>query len=220
MWINLKSLKLFGGRLKSQYAYTPPEISNEYFKGRKRSGFVLLDSSYDLGKLSLPIVFKGKNRNDVALKKSQFENEIFGRSDIVLRDGFSYFAFLESIGSASFPSDQMIETTYEFKCVRHGRYKEIEGNTIFCESTLPNTDCILETIVSSDGTIYKIGTVTFDTVTAGEHLVVDGINKRILVNGAPAAERAEWTEFPILSPGENNIACSDLLKVGYYPVYF
>lgn len=112
MWINNKGLHLFGGKLKDAYTYTPPAISTEYFLGRKRSNFVLLDSSYEMGKLTLPIVFEGKNRKDVALKKSNFEKELFGRCAIGLPGEFSYFAFLESIGTPSFPSECMIETTY------------------------------------------------------------------------------------------------------------
>ena len=69
MWINNKGLHLFGGKLKDTYTYTPPTIETEYFQGRKRSNFVLLDSSYGMGKLTLPIVFEGKTRKDVALKK-------------------------------------------------------------------------------------------------------------------------------------------------------
>lgn len=220
MWINKKPLYLFGGKLKMEYTYTPPEITNEYFKGRRQSGFVLMDSSYELGSLSLPIVFEGANRKDVTLKKSKFESEVFGQSDIILRDEMMYFAFMDGIGESTYPSEQLIETTYEFKCIRHGKYKEVDKNKIYCESTLPNTDCMISVTVGRTVQNYKIGSVIFPTVTQGERLVVDGINKRILVNGAPAATRAEWTKFPSLAPGENNIACQDVPTVGYYPVYF
>lgn len=220
MWVNLKPLYLFGGKLKMEYTYTPPEISNEYFKGRKRSKFVLLENNYDLGTLTLPIVFHGKNRHDVGLKKSEFEHEIFGEVDINLLDGYGYFAFLDKIGEASFPAEWMIETTYEFRCIRHGKYKEVAANTVYCESTLPNTDCVLDVSVGAAGTNYKVGTVTFSTVKMGEKISVDGIKKRILINGAPAANRAEWLTFPSLSPGKNSFACKDTLSIGYYPVYF
>lgn len=220
MWINLKPLYLFGGKLRVDYTYTPPEISSEYFKGRRRTSFTLLESSYDMAALSLPIVFYGQNRNDVALKKSKFEAEIFGRSDIIMEDDFMYFAILNSIGDAAYPSEQLIEVTYDFKCIRHGKYKEIQKNMIYCESTLPDTDCILSTTVGSTGKNYKVGTATFPSVTKGEKITVDGINKRILVNGAPAANRAQWIRFPSLVPGKNNISCQDKLTVGYYPVYF
>ena len=220
MWINNKPIYLFGGKLRMDYSYTSPELENEYFQGRNRSGFTLLANNYNLGTLTLPIVFEGKDSHDAALKKSKFESEAFGRSDIILGDEFMSFAFLESIGESSFPSDQLIEVTYEFKCIRHGKYREVKKNTVYCESTLPNTDCILAVTVGQNGTNYKVGTVTFPSVTRGEKLTVDGINKRILVNGAPAATRAVWINFPTLVPGTNNISCKDTLTVSYYPVYF
>lgn len=220
MWINKKPLYLFGGKLKMEYTYTPPEIANEYFKGRRQSGFTLMESSYDLGTLSLPIVFEGTRRKDVTLKKSKFENEAFGQSDIILRDEMMYFAFLDGIGESTYPSEQLIETSYEFKCIRHGKYSEKQENKIYCESTLPYTDCVISVTVGRTGQNYRVGSVTFQAVTQGEKLVVDGIHKRILVNGAPAATRAEWIKFPSLVPGENNIACQDVPTVGHYPAYF
>ncbi len=220
MWINNKPLYLFGGKLRMDYSYTSPELENEYFQGRNRSGFTLLANNYNLGTLTLPIVFEGKDSHNAALKKSKFENEAFGRSDIIIGDGFMYFAFLESIGEASFPSGQLIEVTYVFKGIRHGRYREVKKNTVYCESTLPRTDCILEVTVGKNGTNYFVGTVKFPEVKKGEKITVDGINKRILVNGGPNANRAEWKAFPSLVPGLNNVTCKDLLTVGYYPVYF
>lgn len=220
MWINNKGLHLFGGKLKDTYTYTPPTISAEYFLGRKRSNFVLLDSSYEMGKLTLPIVFEGESRKDVALKKSNFEKELFGRCDISLPDEFSYFAFLENIGTPSFPSEQMIESTYDLKCIRHGWKQIVESETVYCESTLPNTDCIISVTALKDSSEYQVGTVKFLNVKAGEKLVVDGMDKRILVNGAPAANRANWIRFPSLEPGANHIVCQDPVKVEFYPVYF
>lgn len=220
MWINNKGLHLFGGKLKDTYTYTPPVISAEYFLGRKRSNFVLLDSSHEMGKLTLPIVFEGESRKDVALKKSNFEKELFGRCDIGLPDEFSYFAFLENIGTPSFPSEQMIESTYDLKCIRHGWKQTVESETVYCESTLPNTDCIISVTVLKDSSEYQVGSVKFLNVKAGEKLVVDGMDKRILVNGAPTANRAEWIRFPSLVPGANHIVCQDPVKVEFYPVYF
>ena len=51
-------------------------------------------------------------------------------------------------------------------------------------------------------------------------LTVDGLKMRILVNGAPAAARATFTEFPVLKPGSNSITCDDRVTVQYYPLYF
>ena len=87
-------------------------------------------------------------------------------------------------------------------------------------STLPHTDCKITVTVSQDYATYKVGTVTFSDVHAGDVLVVDGLDKRILINDAPAAQKAEWIRFPSLVPGENIIACNDTVTVEYYPVYF
>lgn len=146
--------------------------------------------------------------------------EILGKSEVELDDGFLYSVVLTDIGQASYPSPQLLEVEYTFTGVRHGEYVVTDGNVVNCDSTLPYTDCILTVTAIADRTNYKVGTVTFLEVTAGEVLVVDGINGRILVDGAPAAERAEWTEFPKLVPGVNEIVCDDALTVEFYPVFF
>lgn len=220
MYVNGTSLAAFGGNLTMEYKYTPPTLTNDYFKGRKRSTFILLNSNFELGTLTCPVVFEGVDRFDVTQKKSAFEQIAFGQCDIDMEDGFSYFAFLDSIGEATYPSESLIEVEYVFQCIRHGQYKTVDGNTVFCESTLPNTDCILSVTVGESGSNYVVGTVTFPNVTEGQQIVVDGINKRILVNGAPAADQAEWIKFPYLVPGENNLTCDDTMTVEYYPVYF
>ena len=220
MWINQKPLWDFGGRLQRSYQVTGYDLTNEAFKGRKRSSFVLLNSSIGFCQLSLPIVFEGCSRHDVTAKKSLFDMEAYGKNDLTMEDGFQYFVYLDSIGEASYPADELIECDYTFIGVRHGDLETVNGNTVMCSSTLPNTDCIIDVTVSANRQNYDVGTVQFPSVTAGEKITVDGINKRILVNGAPAAEQAEWINFPSLIPGKNVINCLDPVTVTYYPVYF
>lgn len=220
MIINEKPLIMFGGFMQREYTYTPPTLTNEYFKGRQRSTFVLLTSNFDVGMLKVPIVFIGKNHNDVTFQKSSFDGTIFGMCEIEFSDGFKYFAFPDTLGDALYKSDSLIESEYTFKCIRHGDMKESTGNSVYCESTLPYTDCILSATVGSDSDNYVMGSVTFQNVKAGDQLTVDGINKRILVNGAPAADQATWIRFPYMTPGANSFTCVDTLTIQYYPVYF
>lgn len=220
MYVNNTDVHKYGANLTLDYKYTPPTISNEYFKGRYRSNYVLLTSNYELGTLVCPMVFTAETLEHVTAKKSAFEQQLFGRCDIDMEDGYSYFAFLDDIGDDSHPCDQVIEVSYTFKCIRHKDMVTSEGNSVFCQSTLPFTDCILSVTVGESGSNYAVGSVTFPSVTQGQRLVVDGINKRILVNGAPAADSAEWIKFPYLTPGENNIKCNDTLTIQYYPVFF
>lgn len=220
MRVNGKPLSEYGGKLKMDYKISGCELDVSIFHGRRRSFFTLLNKSVGLKTLKLPVVFNGKDEAETERKKSLFEMAALGKSELIMDDGFKYSVVLTEIGQASYPSSQLIEVEYIFTGVRHGEYVVAVGNSVHCDSTLPDTDCILTVTVSADGTNYKIGSVTFLEVSAGEVLTVDGINGRILVNGIPAAERAEWTEFPKLAPGLNEIACADTLTVEFYPVYF
>lgn len=220
MWINDKSLCEYGGFLTTGYKVSGCELDVTVLQGRNRTSLGLLHASPGLKKLTVPIVFRGRSSEDVSCKKSMFEQLIFGKNELIMEDGLLYTAVLSSIGNAEFIGTKAIKTEYVFTAVRHGNYVKKNGNTVYCDSTLPYTDCILTVTVSKDSTNYKVGSVTFENVTAGEVLTVDGINGRILVNGTPAAERADWIEFPKLVPGENTIQCDDELTVEFYPAYF
>lgn len=220
MLINNVPLEEFGAKLKMNYEIGGCELDVSVFHGRNRSFFNLLNTNVGLKELKLPIVFHGKDEADTARKKSLFEMELLGKSELTLDDGFSYSIAVQSIGKETHQSAEMIEAEYVCAGVRHGDFIKKNGNTVYCDSTLPYTDCILTATVSADGINYKVGSVTFPEVAAGEVLTVDGINGRILIDGIPAAERADWLEFPKLKPGKNEIQCPDELTVGYYPVYF
>lgn len=220
MFINGKDVLAYGAKLLSDYKYTPPAITSDYFKGRRRSNITLLDVNLDMGKLELPITFHACGRRDANQNKSMFDSLCLGKTDIAMEDGYQYFSVLMDIGETTYHSEQLLECTYTFDCIRHGSYVEKHGNTIMCESTLPYTDCVLTTRVGQGGTNYQVGPVMFKEVYAGQVLTVDGIDKRILVGGVPDASGAEWIHFPTLEPGENHFVCLDQLTIGYYPCYF
>lgn len=220
MWINGIDIADYGGQLRMEYKTSGYQLDTAAFKGRNRSSFVLLTSTTGFMTITLPVVFEGADRDDVTRKKSLFDMLIFGKNELLMDDGFQYAAYLSAIGDSSYPAPELIEVEYTLIGVRHGDKVTVTGNTVACDSTLPDTDCILSCTVGTSGAGYKVGSVTFKSVTAGQRLVVDGINKRILVDGVPAAENAEWIRFPSLKPGLNNLECSDTLTVEFYPVYF
>lgn len=220
MFVNSSPLEWYGGKLRMEYTVSGYELETTAFKGRKRSSFVLLNNVVGFKKINLPIVFVGESHEDVTYKKSLFDMLIFGKNELAMDDGFLFSAYLSSIGDATYPAPEMIEADYTLIGVRHGPLVTATGNTVNCLSTLPNTDCILTTTVGQSRSNYQMDTVTFPEVTQGQVLTVDGINKRILVNGVPSAESAEWITFPSLSPGLNNLTCDDTLTVEFYPVYF
>ena len=219
-WVNDIPFEHYGAQLLSEYTYTPPEVTEETYKGRQRSSFTLLNATLGFGALNLPILFSGDSREDVPIKKSMFDAAIFGRAVLTMADGFIFDTVLEDFGEASYPGVGLLSCTYTFKAVRRKGLRKVVGNTIYCDSTAPHTDCVLSVKVGASASNYRVGSVIFPTVSAGQSLVVDGITKRILVDGAPAAQLAEWTKFPSLTPGVNAIQCLDTVTVEYYPIFF
>lgn len=216
--INNVPIKEYGAKLRDDYKISAAPLENAYFQGVKRSGFVLLSQVPGLKSLQLSIVFFGKDRREIDFRKSVFDGKLMGTLELYL-DGYYYTVICNEIGDGAYQGECLMECEYEFTGYKHGKLVEVISNEVWCESTAPYTDCTLEVVTKSDVANYVLGTVTFLNVTVGEVLTVDGINKRILVNGIPAAERAEWIEFPSLSPGKNYIQCNDVPTVTFYPVY-
>lgn len=220
MLINgINILDTYGAILTDGYKYTPPEVSISHFKGRRTSFYQLLECEAEMGKLNIPIVFKGDGLRSITERKSSFDALIYPKVEIQLEDGFMYTSILSKIGDAQYIGRNAIKSIYEFRTLRHKPMVETRGNELFCDFTYPYVACDIEVTVGADATNYVVGTVTFPSVTAGQKLEIDGINGRILVNGAPGAQFAEWIEFPTLVPGENNIECADIVTVRYYPTY-
>ena len=221
LYINGKSEKEFSAKLKEGFSVSGMEVEEaSYSHMRNRSTLLYHDTVLGLKKINITLDFSGRDEHEVILRKSLFDAEICGRSELILPDGFIYDAVCHSLGTEIYHGRTIAEASYELSGIRHGPLQTVIGNSVFCEGTLPKTDCILSVTVGDNGTNYKVGTVTFPTVTAGEELQVDGVKKRILVDGVPAAQRAEWLEFPYLKPGMNQIICKDILTVEFYPAYF
>ena len=88
-----------------------------------------------------------------------------------------------------------------------------------CIRDRPYTDCRLTVKASQASETYELGGAVFQNVQAGDVLCFDGIDKRVLINGAPGAQRCEFLRFPSLVPGENSFDTPDPVTVAYYPAY-
>lgn len=219
MIIDVEMIRQHGGDLHERYTISGAPIESSYHKGVKQSGFTLFNQVVGLKTITLPITFCGSSREYIDRCKSLFDMRLMGKNELVL-DGHYYTVICQQIGDAHYKGFGACESEYQFLGVKHGPIQAVTANTIYCMSTLPHTDCKITVTVSQDCATYKVGTVTFSDVHTGDVLVVDGLDKRILINDAPAAHRAEWIRFPYLVPGENIITCNDTVTVEYYPVYF
>lgn len=84
---------------------------------------------------------------------------------------------------------------------------------------MPYTDCSLTVTVGASAESYTLGDAVFSNVSQGDVLCFDGINKRVLINGAPGAQDCTFLSFPSLVPGQNTFTAPDPITVEYYPAY-
>lgn len=219
MRINQIPIARFGAQLQLGFSVSGTPIENQYFKGRNRSSFVLLTSVTGMKTLTLPLVFVGTDTHEISRNKSNLDSMLVQKIEIALPDGYEYTCIVDSVGELSYVGDRLATCDYSFLGIQHGPWIETTGPDILCESTAPVTDCIFSTTVSTGQEEYNLAGTVFHNVSAGTKLVVDGINKRILVNGAPGAQFCDFLEFPYLIPGKNRVQAPDPVMVSYWPVY-
>lgn len=224
IYINSKELSEFNARaLRDTIKIGGTEVKNDYFQGRNRTNYTLMDKTYGLKAVSFTLAYIGRSLHETLEKKSLCETEMFGTCEIYMPDGFYYRCMLESIGEATTKGvdgvEVLIECAYKLKGIQHERMIEVaNGSRFFARGTMPTMDCIIEVTVSQDAEHYRIAGADFGAVEAGDVLVFDGINKRFLKNGAPTTAK-EWISFPRVTSGLNQFTTPDIPKVKYYPCY-
>ena len=216
--VNNIPISEYNAMLQQDYSVSGAEISSSYADNGR--SLVLLGQKIGLKTLTVKLTFFGKTSDEAYTRYSMFCASLLGVLELIMPDEKRYRCILTSVGAETYVTEGVMDATFSFIGYKHGALQTVIGSRLFCESTLPKTDCILTATVGSSGENYRLGTVTFPSVTAGEVLKVDGVTKRILVNGVPAAQRAEWLQFPYLVPGINNIDCKDSVTTEYYPAYF
>lgn len=217
----------WGAEALLDFTISGTDTTNDYFQGRNRTSFTQLATVFKMRKIKLSVVFSGPDLGAVTLQKSLFDAACFGKSELFLPDGFFYTVMTNSLGDAAIvgigETVTKVKATYEFTGVRHKPLVTVSlpagGGKVNCGSTTPTTDCRLSCTVTTAAATYALGGATFNNVTAGDPLVFDGIDKLILRNGAPGAANVNWTQFPALTPGENNIVCVDAVTVAFYPTF-
>ncbi len=205
--------------LLDDYKISSAPVESNYWQGRNHSSFALLSQSYGLKKISLNVVFDGRDAEDVALNKSRFDAALWGKVEIHLPNGFTYTSILDDAGDLERIGNEKGRSSYELLGVQHKPLVTINSGTFTCASTVPFTDCIIT--ATATAVLGSIGDIDFSSVTVGDVLKIDGINKRLLVNDVDAATNFDWIDFPVLVPGNNTVSTSGVsgLSIQYYPTF-
>lgn len=221
MTINRVPISKYGARLRADYSVSGSAVTTTYLKPRTGSTFHLIGSTIGLKTITLPFDVYGDSPTDARRKISQLDAlAAAGKVELVLPDGFQYTSILQTIAVPTPITDCILSCSYTFLGVQHDKMVTTESSgNVFAIGTLPQMDCILSVTVGTDAEEYPFAGVTFTNVSKGDKLTLDGMTKRVLVNGAPGAQKCDLVEFPYLTPGENTISCPDKVTVQYYPSY-
>lgn len=205
------------------YSVSGSTISNDYFKGRKSSQLLLMDTEIGVKQLTVILDFTGKTRDHVEWARSFLVSRLIGKHEILMPDGFYYTSILSEAGEPEVISENIQTLTLVFDCVQHKELTKVQltaSGSVFVDGTV-KTDCCFEIISTSTKTNFKINGITISKLTANRPFVIDGMTKRVLENGGNAFDKTDLIEFPKLEPGNNVITMSSNanLTVTYIPVF-
>lgn len=222
VYVNGRDILDVGAILES-YSIGGTEIQNNIYQGRNRTNFNLLSKQFGRKEISMTVFFHEADRHTLTQKQSMLTSMLTGMVEVFLPDGFYYRSVLDKIGDLQILGADgqgvIAECTYTMVGIQHDELKTITGNTFCAEGTMWQMDCILTCTASEAYTSIQVGTVTFSGVSAGDVLVADGIDGRLLQNGVPTRGTASFTHLPYVVPGVQTISCPETLTVQYYPSY-
>ena len=224
IYINDIDILQYGARaLRDTIKVGGTPVTNDYFQGRNRSSYVLMSTTFALKPVSFTLVFMGKYLYNTIENKSTFEAQAFNGCELHLPDGYYYKCMLDTIGEMTVRGvdgvEVLVECAYKFLGIQHDKMITVaDGTSFIARGTLPRMDCILSVTVGANASAYTLGGAVFENVVAGDVLVVDGINKRFLKNGAPTTA-SNWLGFPYVTSGLNAFLATDVVTVQYYPCY-
>lgn len=222
MTINKIPISKYGAKLRADYSVSGSALTTTYQKPKSGNTFFVINQTIGLKTITLPFDLYGRSPSDTRRKLSSLDAlAASGEVELSLPDGMLYTAVLQAIAQPAAITDRILSCSYTFLGVQHDAKVRltIDNGYIWANGTLPHMDCILSATVGTDTEEYPFAGVTFFGVKKGDRLVLDGMTKRVLVNGAPGAQKCNLVEFPYLSPGRNIIACPDAVTVEYYPSY-
>lgn len=221
------------GALVESFKVSGTAISNTAYQGVNSTNFNVLQTTRGMRVITLNLFYKGQTRRELALKKAKIDNMIgAGKIDLKLPDGFHYSAYLTATGeeqTLGVEGNEIIAlSTYTLQGIRHDDLETLSvkgGDTFMCKSLIPETDVRIS-FQNYGIPSFTIAGVEFTNPGANALVVIDGINKRLLKDGAPFTSGVSFVKFPKLVPGENQIATLIggaeaylSLTVEYYPTY-
>ncbi len=219
--INGAAFDVYGARLLSHWKVEGGAPSWTFHQAKQSARFQIYSNSVELRKITLPVTIRATDDQDLGLCRAAFEAAMYaGAVELYLPDGFIYDAMLTGI-SDKIIMDGYHEITYTFSGSRFGRPETVKGlpGRSFTILGTRRADARINVTAGGAAKAYKIADYTFTDIKAGDRIVVDGIKKIVLLNGAPDILRCNLTDWPKFQPGRHRIQASDPFEITYRPAY-
>lgn len=229
----------FGAQLLASYTVGGSALTRSYAVSRTGSHITPCATQYGLRSITLPVDIYGDTPEDAAAKHSALTAALLESPvELYLPDGGIYTALLEDPGKRTVWDDAgcCLSCTYTLSGYKHGpletvitRVGQDDQLLFFAAGNAPQMECRILTEASGFDAVVRYpdgGSCTIHGVKSGDVLLVDGIEKQVLVNGQNAFRRVTAISgWPVVTPGENRIAFHALDKTGfeytieYYPIF-
>ncbi|SCJ58268.1 phage distal tail protein [Neobittarella massiliensis] len=224
--INGESVEKFGVQM-GDYTVVPHEIQTEVLRGQDGVWSRIGSTRYGGKTLTVTARVEAADLHDAIKQVSSLTAALTGENELLLPDGFYYRSILLSVDGTERITEDIFEVVYTFDSIQHDEMAEIilDGageHIIQAGGNLP-AGCSYTFTPQQDMESVTVGGRTVLKLTAGEEVVIDGIQKMVTAagNNKFADVGEDFTSFPVLTPGENKIAVSaDIpVTVRYYPTY-
>lgn len=228
MTINNIDLKEFGAEVEDGFEVGTASFSS----GFQLDGGSTTPIGYSMKikerPIKVPLAFMAATTDEAIMQKSRLLSMLCKGTVEIFDDenNVYYSAVLSEVSDEGVLMEGVYEVTLTFKGIMHGSLIKLVQKEPFMPIGYveDGQDCKLSVTANtleSDGT-FKIGGITFkpEAISAGAEIVINGFDKRVLVNGAPGAGMCDIISFPKMYPGKlNYFECKDPVTIEYYPVY-
>ncbi len=220
-YINGTDIEDLGGLMLRDYTVSASPVTQDYNKPRNGTSFTVFGKTIGLKTITVTVNILGRDRREVAARKSALDvMAAAGQIEITLPDLFQYTSVLQNAGGLSWILPTRGECSYTFLAIQHDPLISVEtAGILYAEGTMPEMSCRISVTAGAAAETYTVAGVTFTDIKAGDKIVIDGLNSRVLLNGGNAILRCDLVEFPRLAPGKNTIVAPDRVAVEYYPSY-
>lgn len=229
MYINNIDIGIYGASV-SKKIIKPSEILVE--KQKNKLLIVQTNSEIELKKMTVKILFEGKNRDEIKDNISNFMINLINAVDIKFKNLSNKFhSYLVSDDIEDTEFDEWMYLNLEFDCYEYGDevteiMNRITNKTINIAGNI-ETPAIVEIIPSIDLIDVTLKGLDEDPIIlknlkVNKKIIIDGKNCTVTVDGVNKFSDTDMWGFPKLKPGSNTITVNKSsvdINIKYKPRY-